>query len=357
MRVAIDTNGLYTGQAGVARYIRGLLRGLANVNRSVDWFPLAWEVENLAYRQPARACKTAYRELLWANLLAPRLLKQRPADLYHATGSYFISVPPSVKCVVTLHDLAILRNPGRFRPWQRWAETRRLQRLRTVDRIICISQFTANEAQELLDLPPSRLEVVYNGGDFQPHDTPVPEQAPDFNVPSGFFLFVGSLEPGKNLALLRDAYQLAAARKQPLPPLLVVGVRWAGVSTEGPPPENWQYLGRQPDAVLVHLYRRARALIFPSKYEGFGLPVVEAMALGCPVLCSPVASLPEVGGKAVFWSNLTAADYLTAMRKLASDEMLRTELIEAGREQAARFTWERCAQGVLDVYSAVCKSA
>ncbi len=357
MRAAIDTNGLFTGQAGVARHIRGLLSGLAAIQPKVEWFPLAWEVENLEYRQPVRACKTLYRELFWAKWVAPRLLIQNQTDLYHATGSYFVSVPRSVRCVVTLHDLAILLNPHRFRAWQRRAEGRRLRRLQAVDRVICISRFTANEAMRLLNLPARLLEVVYNGGDFQPGNRPVPEEKPGFEVPSEFFLFVGSLEPGKNLALLKEAYRLAAEQQQPLPTLLIVGVRWAGVGTEGQPPANWQYLGRQSDGVLVHLYRRALGLAFPSKYEGFGLPVVEAMALGCPVICSPVASLPEVGGQAVLWTELSPAAYLKALRELTANDRLRSELAEAGRVQAARFTWENCARGVVEVYQSVCRQA
>jgi alpha-1,3-rhamnosyl/mannosyltransferase len=353
VRVAIDTSGIYTGQAGGARYIRGLLRGLGNIQSGVDWFPIAWEVENLAYRQPQRACKTLYREVFWANFVAPSLLRQKAADVFHSTGTYFISVPRHVKKVVTLHDLAVLRTPRRFRRWTRWSETRRLQRLTSVDRVICISRFTADEARLLLGLPSSKIEVVYNGGDFQPHDLAITQQAPDFPVPAEFFLFVGSLEPGKNLSLLRDTYRLAANEGKVLPPLLIIGVRWAGVGTEGEAPVGWHYLGRQSDAVLVYLYRRALALAFPSKYEGFGLPVVEAMALGCPVICSRVASLPEVGGKAVLWSDLTPAGYLSAMLEMQSNSALRSELIRAGCEQARQFTWERCAQGVVDVYRSV----
>jgi glycosyltransferase involved in cell wall biosynthesis len=132
-----------------------------------------------------------------------------------------------------------------------------------------------------------------------------------------------------------------------------VGARGAGVGTEGQPPRGWHYLGRQPDAVLVHLYRRALALVFPSKYEGFGLPVVEAMALGCPVICSPVASLPEVGGKAVLWSELIPSGYLKAMSELTSNSRLRAELISAGTEQARKFTWDRNAQQLIAIYKDV----
>ena len=143
---------------------------------------------------------------------------------------------------------------------------------------------------------------------------------------------------------------MAAAQSRALPALVIVGARWAGVTTEGAPPENWIYLGRQSDAVLVHLYRRALALVFPSKYEGFGLPVAEAMALGCPVICSPVASLPEVGGPAAHFAELSPAAYLVAMLRMGRDFGWREELIEKGRLQARKFSWLRCAAQTVETY-------
>src|SRR5437763_11104122 len=101
MRVAVDTNGLFTGQAGGARYIRGLLAGLKHVCSEVDWFEFAWPVENLEYGQPKRALKTFYRELVWSHAVAPVRLRRSGATLYHATGSYFVAVPQSIHTVVT----------------------------------------------------------------------------------------------------------------------------------------------------------------------------------------------------------------------------------------------------------------
>jgi glycosyltransferase involved in cell wall biosynthesis len=344
MRVAIDTNGLFTGQAGVARAIRGLLSGLGRITPRLDHFHLAWKVENLAYDQPIRAIKTFYRELVWAKTVAPRKLIEQRADLYHAIGSYYVSTPRSIRRVATLCDLAILRHPERFRPWHRWSETRRLAQLRNIDRIICISRFTADEAMRLLQLPARVLEVVYLGHELRA------EEKPAFEVPGEFFLFVGSLEPGKNLVLLKETYRLAAAAGKYLPPLLIVGARWSGVGTEGQPPAGWHYLGRQTDEVLVYLYRRALALVFPSKYEGFGLPIVEALALGCPVICSRVASLPEVGGEAACYAELEPGSYLEKMRLLCSEPDVRQSLSELGPEQARGFTWDRCAQQTVEVY-------
>lgn len=348
MRVAIDCSGLYVTQAGIARHIRGLLRGLATVSPAdLEWGELAWRVTNFEYRQPARAFKTVYREWIWAQWLAPRQLRSSGATLLHSTGSFIIRAPRGIKNVVTLHDLAGLRHPDRFRRWHRHSERARLQRLREVDRVICVSRFTADEAMNLLGLSSKKLTVVYNGVDFTQED---PEHAPAEPLPQDYFLFVGSLEPGKNLSLLKAAYSLARERDKVLPGLVIVGARWAGVAGEGTPPAEWHYLGRQSDAVLIYLYRRAIALVFPSRYEGFGLPVVEAMGQGCPVICSRVASLPEVGGDAAVYADPTPADYLDAMLRLANDQQMCQELSARGRQQADRFSWSRCAEETVAVY-------
>lgn len=351
MRVAIDTNGLYTTRAGVARYLRGLLAGLRALppGTAPEWQELAWPVENVAFRQPRRAWRTFYREVLWSRFLAPAALRRGGAQLLHSTATPLLEPPTGIRHVVTLHDLAVLRFPERFRPWHRRSALAGLDRTRRAHRILCISRNTADEAIRFLDLDPRRLEVVYNGCDFHPDSAPA-EAPPPGPPPDAFFLFVGSLEPGKNLALLRAMYDLAATRNLRLPDLVIVGARWSGLASEGPPPAGWHYLGHVPDPALVWLYRRAVALLFPSKYEGFGLPVVEAMNLGCPVVCSPVASLPEVGGEAALYAPPTPEDYLAAAQRLLTDAAERQRRAEAGRVQAARFHWSTCAAQTVEVY-------
>jgi glycosyltransferase involved in cell wall biosynthesis len=355
--IGIDTNGLYTTQAGVARYIRGLLSGLKRVAPlDLELLPVAWEVENFLYRQPQRALKTIYRELIWAAFNAPSHLRKHDVAVLHSTAGSLIRRSRGIKEVVTLHDLAVLRHPERFRAWQRASGRRRLSKLRRADQVICISRFTAEEAMSLLNLPSAKLIVIHNGCEFHPSEPVPPEARPEVTLPNEYLLFVGSLEPGKNLALLKEVYVLAESRKLFLPPLLIVGARWEGVGDEGRPPKGWHYLGRLPDEVLVHLYRGAVGLVFPSKYEGFGLPVLEAMALGCPVICSPVASMPEVGGAAALFADLTPEAYLKAMRQVSCETGLRNELIERGLAQAAKFSWTKCASEVLQVYRATLRS-
>jgi glycosyltransferase involved in cell wall biosynthesis len=128
------------------------------------------------------------------------------------------------------------------------------------------------------------------------------------------------------------------------------------VPGEGAPPPGWHYLGHLPDAELVWLYRRAVSLVFPSKYEGFGLPLLEAMMLGCPVICSAVASLPEVGGDAVRYADLTAESYCSQMAELSGDAAARRQLAVVGAVRARRFTWERCARETAEVYRLATKA-
>lgn len=353
MRVAIDTNGRHTTKAGTARYLRGLLGGLKAEADPAEWdfLELAWPVDNFGFEQPQRALKTAYREIVWARWVAQRELRRARPRVYHSTASPLLDPPTGIAHVVTLHDLAVLRFPERFRPWHRRTTLRGLRRLGTAARIICISQATADEALQRLSVRADRLTVVHNGCDF--HDLPPSFGRPPSPLPPGeFFLFVGSLEPGKNLALLRETYRLAAAEGQRLPPLCIAGARWSGVPGEGRPPADWHYLGHVTDEELVWLYRHARALLFPSKYEGFGLPVAEAMALGCPVVCSPVASLPEVGGEAAWFTPLDPAAYLATARELMRDDAARADRIDRGRRQAARFHWRQCARETMAAYRA-----
>ena len=352
MNAVIDTNPIHVTQAGVARYVRGLLHGLEQARPAgCQWTPLAWSVDNFAYAQPQRALKTAFRELVWANFQAPRFIRRAGAGLFHATSAFPIRVPTGTKRVVTLYDLALLRHPERFRRWQLFSGRRLLRRLSEADRVITISQFTADEAMALLGLPARKLSPVLLGWDAA--EAKESADAIPAGLPGEFYLFVGSLEPGKNLALLREVWSLAGQSGRPLPPLLIVGARWAGVPGEGAPPPDWHYLGHLPDAQLATLYRRALALVFPSKYEGFGLPLLEAMGRGCPVLCSRVASLPEVGGDAAWWCELNAASYLAALCECAINGPARERCVQAGPARAAQFSWRKCAEETASVYRAI----
>lgn len=346
MILALDTNPLFTSSAGVARYV-GCLR---NAFSSGMVFPgtvgdVAWKTSNLAYRQPARAFRTFYREMIWAPHVAPGLLRALDPDILHVTS--FLRIPWDGVKVVTVYDFAAMDCLNRYRPWHRHAVLRFLRTLASFDRVICISKFTADEAMKRVGLPHKKIDVVYCGSDSLPESDGC---LVNLNVPDEFLLFVGSLEPGKNLSMLCATWSLAKARGLHLPPLVIVGSRWDGVAREGEAPPDWLYLGHQPDGVVAGLYKKARALVFPSRYEGFGLPIVEAMRAGCPVVCSAVTAIPEAGGDAAVYAEMTPESYLNALTRVLSDDSFRSESVRRGVEHASRFSWKKCAEETYAVY-------
>jgi len=352
MEVVVDTSCLQVSQAGVPRYTRGLLRGLVESAGPADTVhTIEFGIPNLDYAQPKRSLVTAVREGLWGPLVAPIDLKDMGANLLHSPDLPIIRTRRTPH-VVTLHDLAILQKPHRYRRWQRWSGTRRISHLQDHDLVVCISEFTANLAMRVLHLDARQIRVIPNGCNYA--DCPAPKSIRPKGLPENldYFLFVGSLEPGKNLQMLVKAWKLAKQQGIELPPLVIVGARREGVPREDAHPEDWHYLGHVSDTELAFLYQHARSLLFPSTYEGWGLPIVEAMALGCPVLASPLTAIPEAAGEAALLVAPQPEAWLDGIRYLLRDAV-REPLIERGRAHAQQFTWKRMGTELWDAYRAV----
>ncbi len=257
--VGIDTTPLRQTRAGTARYLRGLLANLE--------LPLA----EVSFPAGSRLGAVA-ADLLWY----PRLAVE-DVDLLHCPtfrGPFASRVP----LVVTVHDLAVLRHPQWFNRWTRSYSRHAVPRvLRAARRVIAVSEFTRRELIELLGVPAAKIRVVPNAVEevFTP-------QGP--RAEGDYVLAVGTLEPRKNLA------RIAAAVEGEL---RVVGARgWGGVE----PPANVRWLGEVGDEELARLYRGARCLVYASLYEGFGIPVAEALACGCPVVTSAESPMAELAG-------------------------------------------------------------
>lgn len=352
MKIVIDTSCLHVSQAGVPRYTRGLVRGLTESARpGQEVHTIEFGISSIDNAPPQRVLVTALREGVWGPYSAPMDIMQMGSDLLHSPH------PPIIRTqhtphVVTLHDLAVIQTPERYRRWHRWSGARRITSLHRHDLVVCISEFTANLAMEMLELDARQIRVIPNGCNFV---DPAPPQAlcPEDSVVEGdYFLFVGSLEPGKNLQLLIDTWNLARQKGIELPPLAVVGARWEGVPAEANAPKEWHYLGHVPDTELVYLYQHARGLLFPSTYEGWGLPIVEAMALGCPVVASPLTAIPEAAGDAALLIDQSPETWLDSIQFLMSDAN-REPLIQKGRQHAAQFTWKRMGESLWEAYEDV----
>jgi glycosyltransferase involved in cell wall biosynthesis len=318
VRVGIDVSPLALTRAGTSRYLRNLL---AHLRGSVD-------VRTVAFGGAGRASVLA-RELAWYPLWLPRMAAHQGFDVLHCP-TYYGPPHPRVPLVVTVHDLAVFRHPDAFPTWTRNAVPRLVPPvLRAAARVIAVSEFTKRELVDVLGTDEAKIQVVPNAVD--------PVFTPDGPRAEGdYVLAVGTLEPRKNLARAVDAARRAGVE------LRVVGARgWGGVETDG-------WLGEVADTELAALYRGARAVVYPSLYEGFGLPVLEAMACGTPVVTSRGGATEEVAdGAAVLVEPLDEAAIAAGIQEaLARADELRAR----GLERAAGFTWDDVARRTIEVY-------
>jgi glycosyltransferase involved in cell wall biosynthesis len=314
VRVGIDVSPLVQTGAGTARHVRGLLAGL-------EGRP-GLELRRLTFGASGRAATIA-RDVAWYPVGIARAA--RPVDVLHCTTMRGpVRARPPV--VVTVHDLALLRHPEAFPAWHRHTGRQVLRHgVPRADAVVAVSEFTRSELVELLRIPEERIRVVRNG--VEPVFTPAGAAA------SGdYVLAVGTLEPRKNLARTVEAAQLAGVA------LRVVGARgWGGIEVPG-------WTGRVGDEELAALYRGARCLVFPSLYEGFGIPVLEAMACGTPVVTTRGGATEEVAGAAAVL--VDALDVAAIADGIAEAETRRDELRRLGLERAREFTWAQAADAV-----------
>jgi glycosyltransferase involved in cell wall biosynthesis len=289
-----------------------------------------------------------------------RQVERFPDHLLHVPN--FILPPCANPTVATLHDFSHLHYPH-FHPRERRVYLDRYlpRTLQHATRLIAVSEFVRQEAMALFGVPAERIIAVPNGVDPVFHPYPHAEILPVLSryglQPGGYLLAVATLEPRKNLGRLAEAYGRLPATLRQRYPLILVGARgWLTETLErqlAPLERSGQVrrLGYVPQADLPALYAGAHAFAYPSLYEGFGLPVLEALASGVPVLTANRASLPEVAGDAALLVEPEEVDALTAgLERLLVDQDWRTGAVERGLRQAGRFSWTRCVEETVAVY-------
>jgi len=260
------------------------------------------------------------------------------------------------RLVVSVHVLAVFRCPETFPRRFVWLLRRAIcHAVRRADRILTLSEAVAGELRERWPECAPRLRVAPPGaraGGAPGGDSVVAESGPARDGGPPYFLFVGTLEPRKNLRLLAEAYAVARRRRADLPELWIVGRRgWGADPRPALERAGARLLGVVDDTRLEQLYAGALAVVYPSLYEGFGLPALEAMARGAPVLVSDDPACAEaVGDAALVVPREDREAWAEALIRAATDEGLRAELAARGRRRAREFTWERTAARVLEVY-------
>jgi len=370
MAIYLDVSAAVHGRAGLGRYAASLARALVDVaedrfalfyNRSGEMHPLVG-LENL----PARSVHAGYkpwRMAVWLGQLAGtgfnRLVPD--AELFHATEHLLMPLR-SVPTVLTVHDLIFHLFPEHHKPLNYWYLNLALPLYcRRATAIIAVSEATRRDLVRCWGLDPARITVVHEAAD--PRFRPAPPEAiaevrRRYGLPPRFLVTVGVIEPRKNLTRLLDA--LAILRRADDVHLVIVGGKGWLTTEFFRKLESFAHrqavtlTGYVPDEDLPAVYSAATLCVQPSLYEGFGLPLLEAMVCGVPVVCSRASSFPEIGGDAArYFEPTNAEDIAEAIRSVWRDEALRVEMQARGLAQAARFSWARAARETMAVYKRV----
>jgi glycosyltransferase involved in cell wall biosynthesis len=367
MRIAIDARLSYYVQAGITQYTLNLIRALASIDQENEYllFQRRPDPQTIISQENFR------RVSLWSPthhpleqyMLGVELALQRKINVVHCTDF----IPPFYyrgRTVITVHDLAFLLYPHFL--------TRRSARyyglidraVRHATHIIAVSEATKRDLVRLTGAPESKITVIYEAAEpiyYPIHDQKVLTQIHDkYHLPEQVILFVGTIEPKKNLPTLIRAFNDLLDQYRVEADLAIVGKQgWLfdnvyQLVEELGLKERVHFLGRVPTADLPHLYNASQMLVLPSYYEGFGLPPLEAMACGVPVIVSDTPALSEAVADAALRVAPEDDEGLTvAMWRLLTDDGLRADMIAKGLKRAEAFSWKRAAQETLEVYRKV----
>ncbi len=298
------------------------------------------------------------QRILWEQLALPRRALADGLDLLHATG-YVMPIALRLPAVLTVYDLLAITHPALCKPATRWHYRFLLPAsLRRARRIIVPSRAVRDALCTRYRIAEDRVAVVVPGVHERFHRQPLPEALTDlsrrYGLPPRFVLFAGGLEPKKNLPRLVAAFHQARRAGLEGELILVGGRGWGTRLARSSPAAGVRWLGHVPAADLALLYRLASELAFPSLAEGFGLPVVEAMASGTVVVASDVPAVEETDPEAVVRIDpLVTTSIAEGLLLARRDPHLRRRLVERGRRAVARFTWDRAAQRTWKIYREV----
>lgn len=374
MKIALSTSVMQRGRSGVGQYVLSLVRAFlpAAAQHEFTLFVLEEDLPLFAFARDAmriepvsESHRSPVRNILWHQTALPDLLRYRGVDVLHIPSYRRMLWSRPCALVSTIHDLAPFHVLGKYdaaRMFYGRVVARQLAQRQ--DELIAVSQVTAGDLETDFQMPRDRITVIPNGIDHErfrpgPLDAARAAVCAPRGITGPFFLYVARLEhPAKNHARLIEAFSRYKAASGSPWKLVLAGSDWHGAETihqliaASPAARDIHALGFVPTEELPDWYRAADAFVFPSLYEGFGLPPIEAMACGCPVLSSPRGALAETIGHAA--GRLEPEDVAQIERQLAriaSEPEWRAELRHAGLARAANFTWESAASATFGVYA------
>ncbi len=375
MRIAIDVRPTVGHFAGIGKYTYNLVKEIAKLDRENEYLlysfflkPFSSDIEELAKSQPNFSLKASripgrLMRFFWDYLKIPIEPFLGEVDVFHITN-YLIPYIRRAKLLVTIYDITPVLSPEYHNRYTRtYVKEKILFAAKKADRIIAISQHTKRDLIQTLGVPEDLIAVIYGGvgEQFQPikNQEVLNRVKERYNIKDKYLLFLGTLEPRKNIPGLIRAFHKIKDRF-PNYQLVIAGKRGWKFQEIFKTVEELRledrviFTGYLPEEDIPSLYSGAELFIYPTLYEGFGFPPLEAMACGTPVITSNLSSLPEVVGEGGILIDPNNIDELSrAMESVLADENLRKGLREKGLRQAAKFSWERCARDTLKVYREV----
>jgi glycosyltransferase involved in cell wall biosynthesis len=367
VRIGIDVRKLR--DFGIGTYIRNLLRQLARLDPDTEYVLLCRPQDRGALASVGENFRsvpeTAANYSIVEQFKIPWALRREKVDLFHAP--HYV-LPPLVSCksVVTIHDCIHLMFPQYLpnRLALGYARTSITMAAKRATRVLTVSQSSKRDILKFVNVPPDKIDVIYNSYDdrfgVMPSDEDFFRVRERYQLHDEFVLYAGNVKPHKNLARLIEAFHHVRNRGLDQLKLVLIGEdisKYAALRRAVHKHQLHKYvrfLGYLPEDTLAVMYRLARVFVFPSLYEGFGLPPLEAMASGTPVVTSNVSSLPEVAGDAALlvdpYDPTAIADGIFTV---LTDSSVRNDLKEKGIARARQFSWNASVRRVLDIYREV----
>jgi glycosyltransferase involved in cell wall biosynthesis len=373
MRLGIDVSPLVASQrTGVQTYILNAMKGLAKVDTENEYFLYSNRdfdnpIENDRWHKRIGSGLPAKIAICWLQTQLKQLVAEDDIDLFWGAYHFLpLFLDRSVKSVLTIYDLVYRFYPGTLTARNVWSHRVFTERsIRKADKIIAISESTANDLKRVFNISDRKIQVIAPGVDldfFRPYPTESARKylTQKYGILESYVLCVGTIEPRKNLATLFRAYAQLCKRSRVAHQLVVAGARgWKNshlftLVSKLNIEDRVRFLGYVPDEDLPKLYCGADIFVYPSIHEGFGLPVLEAMACGCPAVAFDNSSLPEDGGNAgLLVETNNISELSISIEKVLFDENLRDSMAERGIERAKMFGQRGCSERVYELFQTV----
>jgi glycosyltransferase involved in cell wall biosynthesis len=358
MKVAIEASCLLRGRAGVAVCTRELLAALRTLPESPDIQTITPSLHIRRFGKLAAKMDTLWNDFVWLEYTVPRRVKELQADVFHTPSPFFPNEIPR-PWLLTLHDFYIKHHPECFSPWAVRGFLQREKQIPDANQILCVSNFTRNELlNSHSKIDPGKVSVVLHGVNplFRPASKDVIEETLNrYSLRRPYFLMVGTVEPRKNILPIIRNFESGLAGK-PHSLVIVGGDGWipryvTAVNEAAARSKRIRRLGHVGDSDLAALYSGAEAFLYPTLYEGFGLPVLEAMRCACPVICSRGSSLDEVcQGHALQLDPKDENLWIDALKERSSNATHASSGVEAAKRWAESFTWKKTAENTYTLY-------